>query len=129
MVAFNVQINKDELLIIVENNAKRHKQIYEEAKVGFLKKVGEKLQQAVEDLVNNDGTKGVYINECAPPSHMKEYDLAISMLRNTTDTSITLTPSDFNTLVRDMWDWQSSFLTHASQYSSSASGCMTTLYG
>ena len=126
-------MNKNDLLEILCENRKKHKEQYKESIKAFRVKAADLLNKELQKIIA--GKKfDVYFDLQKPVSHEKDYDLVIKMVEMSVDDILELQQDEFNQLVNDEWTWKSSFrLSVNSNYSyngytgiSGSSGCSGT---
>ena len=121
-----VRISKDKLLNKVEKNMNEHKLIYEEAMESWQTKVRLALSDALEKARSGEAfITDLDLDE--PTSHIDQYENIIEMIKWEVSDVIELDQREFNQFILDKWDWQYSFLTTASSYSSSCSSSSSAL--
>lgn len=145
----SVKINKESLLSIIQDNKKKHDEIYEEACVNFQKekenytlKVRESLEKSIEDLwsrfnkavdeYNPNSHEYFSFNHqltfkpnypsfpSEPVSYEKEYNKAIRKVELEVSDTIALSPKEFESLVLNEWEWREQFETCNTKYLSGA---------
>ena len=117
-----------EVLETLHKNLEEHLVIYNEALEGFREEGMATLSKQLEELKANnlrriDAGKdpapiSIHIN--APVSHESDYDAVISMLEHCVEETVTFNQQQYCMYMMDRWDWQKSFLTTVSGYSSTA---------
>jgi len=114
-----VKIKTSELLKVVEQNRNEHREIFEEALIGYQKEVLRQLEMRIADA-----KKGKRINTrfqiVEPVDQTHEYDRVIRMLKMTVDDVTEITQTEFAQYVMDDWGWKNNFITSNSNYSSKA---------
>jgi len=118
----------EEVLETLRANLAEHLVIYNEALEGFRREGMETLRVQLEELEANnlrriDAGKdpapiNIHIN--APTSHESDYDAVISMLEHCVEDTVTFNQQQYCMYMMDRWDWQKTFLTTVSGYSSTA---------
>jgi hypothetical protein len=117
-VAWNIRVARVEVLNILRENRKNHKQIVIEAWGGYQEAVVaelERLLQAVKDNVKTN----VYVALPRPEDHTDEYDTIIKMLEMSTEDNISLGSVEFRSYIEDKWDWKDRWITTTAGYSQS----------
>ena len=116
-----VRVNKKELLEILCENRKKHKEQYKESIKAFRVKAADLLNKELQKIIAGKKFE-TYFDLQKPISHEKDYDLVIKMVEMSVDDILELEQSEFNQLVNDEWTWKSSFrLSVYSNYSYSGS--------
>lgn len=112
-----------DILNKLKTNREDHIKIVQEAQKGYREKFRELLTTALEHL---DAGKAIEprIVLAVPESHVDDFDRAIEMFEMTTDKEITLSEIDFQSYVRNRWQWQGRFLASNSMYSATAASLM-----
>ena len=118
----------EEVLETLRKNLEEHLVIYNEALEGFREEGMSTLAEQLEELrANNlrriDAGKdpapiNIHIN--APQSHESDYEAVISMLEHCVEEEVTFNHQQYCMYMMDRWDWQKTFLTTVSGYSSTA---------
>jgi len=103
----NVRV--DELIKKIEENKKRHIELYNEAMIGYRKNIIEAFSKKLNDAKEG---KDVYhhIDLSRPESREQEYDCLLGMLRMTIEQHMVLTRQQFMQYVNDQWSWKGSFI-------------------
>ena len=112
----HIKVNKAELISTLEQNRTRHRQIFEEACVGYQKAVIKELEAQLK-RAKEGIRRSMIISIPAPVDQTKEYDRAIAMMKMSVDNEVMLSERDFQCYVLDDWDWKQKFLTASSVYS------------
>ncbi|MHA2066503.1 MAG: hypothetical protein ACXABY_19195 [Candidatus Thorarchaeota archaeon] len=100
-------------------NRNRHVKIMKEARIGYLKKAKECLQNRMEELESGK-IVSLSFSLSVPSSHVKEYDTVIQMLRLHQEKTITLNATEVRMFVQDQWEWIGQFLAQNAMYSAEA---------
>lgn len=114
-----VLVKKDELIDTLKKNREAHIAQYQEALVGWRKKMIAACMETSQKSEKGDLEK--YPRKLrdltdVPESHEKDYDRVIQMLEMHTDGGITLNSKDFSRYVQDEWDWKHRWETSNSSY-------------
>lgn len=112
--------NTKEILEKLRLNREEHIKIVREAQKGLRDKWRELLTEALEDLMSGD-TVETNLHLTVPTNHTDDFDRAIQMFEMTTDKEVGLSETDFQSYVRNEWQWRGQFLASNSMYSVSAS--------
>jgi hypothetical protein len=114
----SVNMNRDELLKIVRENAISHQKQYEEAVVDYTALVLKITQHNVKVAKTGDLNefKNLKPIPSAPTSYKDSYNRAIRMLELSVDSIIELEEHIFNQLVLDEWDWKRGFAAATMSY-------------
>ena len=115
----SIKVNKAELISTLEQNRAKHRQIFEEACVGYQKAVIKELEAQLK-RAREGIRRSMLVNIPAPVDQTKEYDRAIAMLKMSVDNEVMLSERDFQCYVLDDWDWKQKFLISSSAYSQRA---------
>jgi len=103
----NIQVDKTELIGILEDNLKKHTTEYDEAIAGYHAEVVTRLTNALEKAKAGDE----YIVNMAlvqPQTFEKDYKTIIGMLNLDTVDLVELTEHEYKQYVLDEWHWSSS---------------------
>lgn len=111
----NLLIKKERLLTKLNTNRATHKELYEKAKVEYLKQAIEECESNLNKL-----NRGEFIKACSglpiPLSYLSEYDKAIEMLELDEREELNLSESEFVKFIQDNWDWKRSFASNTGSY-------------
>jgi hypothetical protein len=110
-------INKNELLTILEANRARHRDVFLAAQDGYRRRVIQELDRRLEDA--RAGRKiDLLFRLPEPEDHTADYDREIKMLELETGITVVLTTREFDQLVMDNWGWSGDFALTSSAYAS-----------
>jgi hypothetical protein len=112
-----VKVNKNDVLSIIKKNRKKHADQYNEAIKAYRVKVGDLFAKELQKVVDGEDFT-IHIQAEKPVSHVKDYNLAVRMFELSVDEVVELNMNEFNQLINDEWNWQSSF--RSSVYSNSS---------
>ena len=116
-----VRVNKTNLLEILSENRKKHKEQYKETIKAFRVKAADLLNKELQKIVAGKKFE-TYFDLQKPVSHEKDYDLVIKMVEMSVDDILELEQTEVNQLVNDECTWKSSFkMSVTSNYSYSGS--------
>lgn len=113
----SIKAMKSEVLEKVRENREQHRGIFEEAIVGYRKRMQAELDARIEDLHAGRAIDH-YIRLEAPQDHTADYDRVIAMLEMEVDQVVELGETDFACYVMDDWQWRRDFLSNAVSYGS-----------
>lgn len=108
-----------EVLSKLRTNLIAHKEIVEEAQVGYRAKIIEFYESRLAEAKAGkrpDTSEHVF----PPQDHSDVYETAIAMLELATDEFLELNSTQVRHLVQDEWDWKDQWLAANSGYSVSA---------
>lgn len=116
-----INMNRLELLAIVQSNLKKHIFAYEDAVEDYKRLV---IAIAATNLKlaktsNLDEIKKIRQIPSAPVSYEREYARAIRMIELSVDENIPIEEDVFNQLVMDEWHWKASFTAASALYKQS----------
>jgi len=111
-----VKIARDDLLVVVKKNRASHRQIFEEALIGYRDEVIRQLEQRLDEAKRNKRVNH-HISLIEPMDQTKEYDRIIKMLEMSVESEIELTQSQFAMYVMDDWSWKQQFTASNVNYS------------
>jgi len=103
-----VRVNKKDLLEILCENRKNHKEQYKDSIKSFRVKSADLLNKELQKIIAGKKFQ-INFDLQKPISHEKDYDLVIKMVEMSVDDILQLEQSEFNQLVNDEWNWKSSF--------------------
>jgi hypothetical protein len=116
----SVNINRQELLGIVQENKKKHVEAFKES-VADYKKAALQIAKDNLALVKTGKIEEIIKVKSMPPkpaSFENEYNRAIRMLELSVDEVIELQQDVFNQLVLDEWHWKQAFVSNSTIYKS-----------
>jgi len=128
-IQMKVKIERTTLLETLKKNREQHKELYEEAVVGYRTKLVTALRTFADEVERGDSDRPPDVTKTfgysgkwgRPTHHLAEYDRAIRMLEaGTGDDIVTLTVHDFAKFVDDDWEFKNRWLGHTSNYSAKA---------
>lgn len=121
-IQMSTKVLKNKLLETLKKNLEKHTGIVKEARLGFVKQAQKALERELEKVKKTDPKRPMSINvHLVPPQdHSEVYINTISMLEWSTEDEIELQADEFRHLVRDEWEWTSSFLNTNATYSKQA---------
>jgi len=109
----------DQVLAALRRNRKRHAQIVQEARAGYVEAAERALKRKLAEIA--EGRMVALHFTLQPPRDMTSaYDTVIGMLEMTSEKELTLTAAEFRQFVQDEWDWAVDFLTANAAYSATA---------
>ena len=115
-----VAVKRKELLEKLIENRNAHRAIFEDAMIGYRKKVIEELEKSIADAKANIRIR-TSLNLVQPMDMTHEYDIAIGMLEMCVDEIIDIDDTQYRNFVMDDWTWKGQFLASSMSYSSSSS--------
>jgi hypothetical protein len=103
------------ILAIVKKNRDLHKKEFDQAFLGYRKKM---IAKTREMLVAAENYQDVphHIDLVRPENHLAEYDRAIQMFSLTNQKKVTLDSATFAQLIMDEWSWKQSFTATNARY-------------
>jgi hypothetical protein len=115
----SLKFERGQVLACLQENRKKHEQIYVEAVLGYQQALIKDLEGKLAKANAGEAVEH-YINIVQPVNHLKDYDRAIQMFTMTTDESVSLSEQEFAQYIQDDWQWKGQFLVANSTYSASA---------
>lgn len=103
-----VRVRREEVLERMRTNRTNHRAIFEDALIGYRKRVIEELDKMIEMARRGDRIRQ-NVGLLEPQDHTSDYDLVIDMLEMETEDIIELTQQEFAQYVRDDWAWKGQF--------------------
>lgn len=100
-----VNVDKNDLVTILQVNRAKHASDYETAKKGFRKLLVEELEGKLRAAKAGEKVELRFENQ-SPKSYIEEYDDVIEMLQMATNNEIELTHVQYKQWVKDEWDWK-----------------------
>lgn len=120
----DVKVDKSELLAKVKENRAKHREIFEEALVGYKAEALRQLEAHIERIKNGEVIR-VAIQIPSPEDHTNDYDRVIAMLEMSKDDVISVHETDFGAYVMDDWHWKHAFLVSNRIYSATADAALS----
>jgi len=117
-----VNISRLKLIAKLKENRELHKQLHQEAVIGFVAAAKKKLAAAMKEMEDGKITD-VTVALRAPEDHTRDYDVAIDMFEWAYDDTIRMNEGQFQTFVRDEWEWTRSWFRSNRRYSYGFTGC------
>ena len=100
----SVRIDKHRLLGTVQENREKHRQVFEEAQVGYREMVIKELDAMLQEARGGKRIRRrVELDEPVDQTH--DYDRVIAMLEMSVDEVVELDETAFANYVLDDWDW------------------------
>ena len=100
-----VNINREELLKKVKENAAQHEADYKEMEDQYPQVALNLLKQRMKEI-KKTGEVNVHFNLRPPEDHRKDYNTLIKMLEMSVDNEIELNQVEFQEYVLNQWEWQ-----------------------
>jgi len=110
------KVEKKELLRVLAENEKKHKEEYDEAIIVYKEKAIEKLNDKIKRLEKGE-FPNLSITLPQPKHFLKEYKKIYKMISMNESGYIELTEGEFSQYVLDDWVWKDTFLSTNSFYS------------
>ena len=110
-----ITVDKTKLLKKLRENRTSHRETFLKAQVGYRKQVIKILDNYLMAARNNQKIETL-IDLIAPIDMTEEYDVAIEMLTEHVDDTITMTNTEYKCYAMDKWSWQRSVGTTNSSY-------------
>ena len=101
----NIIVDKQELLKILKENRKNHREIFEKALEGFRKQCIEALERKIEKIKKGK-LETVSIILPIPEDHTQDYDRIIRMVELNIIDKIELEESESAMYIMDDWAWK-----------------------
>ena len=117
------RIKKDELLKILHENCKEHRETVTEALEGYKNTMIVYLEGMIESVKSGRQVEH-HISLVQPMDQTTEYKRTILMIEMTQDDVIELSAEEFANFVQDDWSWSHQFLASNARYSSKAAAKM-----
>lgn len=112
-----IKVKKETVLETLKKNKKIHRDEFEDAMEGWIKKCKDKLQELIDGL-NSENARSIKIEVYLPKpvSYEKEYDKAIKMIEYEIRNEIEISANDFGKYFLDEWAWKENFLSNTGLY-------------
>lgn len=121
VTAFEIKMDKHELLRIVNKNREAHVDTFKKALEQYRVEIVEYLNQRLNDIRDGKWIKH-HIDLPIPESHEEDYDRVIGMLMLHQGDTIELNESMYRNYVEDQWSWSHAFALNSTVYAGRASG-------
>ena len=115
MSGLNIKVDKDRLMLALEQNRSKHGAEYQKAKAGYIKVTTEQVRDYLVRLTNGE-IIGQQFLPSPPEDHTGDYDEAIEMMAWAQDEFIELTQAQFKQYVMDDWGWKDTWLASNTVY-------------
>jgi len=103
----HIQVNRLELITILDRNRIKHEQVYQAAVALYKTQLVEHAKKNLERA--EKGLHPEFFPNEAPKNYKKQYERAINMLQMSDEATIRLSAIDFARFVEDDWDWKASW--------------------
>jgi len=100
-----VRVNKGELIQIITENKRKHRDLFSKAFDGYRLECIAILTENLNSLQKGI-CRAVIFHEQAPEDHSEDYNTVLNMLNMSTDSIIELTHQEFQQYVEDNWNWR-----------------------
>lgn len=110
-----ITVDKIKLLKKLHDNRTTHRVTFLKAQVGYRKQIIVILDTFLKAARDNKKIE-TFIDLIAPIDMTEEYDVAIEMLTEHVDATITMSHSDYKCYAMDKWSWKTSVFTTNSSY-------------
>jgi hypothetical protein len=111
-----IRAKKAEILDALRTNLKKHSQIVQEAREGYVQQAQDALKKKMKQLKEGK-IVSLLFSLRVPQDHSIEYETAIKMLELDVGEFVDLTTEQVQCLIQDQWGWKRTFLTSNSGYS------------
>jgi hypothetical protein len=101
-----IKVSRAKLIDKLISNRSRHVKTYEAARVGFKRKLIERLKVMLSKAKAGKFNDALHTNLSVPVSHEKEYTRRIDMLRMSVEREVEITESEYVMYVEDKWTWE-----------------------
>jgi len=112
------KVNKDNLLLTLHENRKKHSKDYREARTVWEAKVKDRIAFVLKEV-----NGGIFKHAKSPLQHLPEpenfldsYDTAIERLNWEEDATVELDETEFQQYVQNNWSWNHRFVANTSSY-------------
>jgi len=117
---YEVKVEKNKLLEILDHNRKKHRAIFEKAIAGYREEVIRHLDFVLENV--KSGKKIITsVKLIQPQDHTADYDRVIGMLAMSVDKEIVINDIQYRQYILDEWEWSKQFSSTSTSYASSSS--------
>lgn len=116
----NFKYKTKDLISKLEENRKKHKDTYEVATIQYKKELEDELAAMLKKAKAGISISHL-VNLEKPEEYLKEYDTALDILKMTSQKEVDIDQRTFAQLVRDEWDWKTSFLSKTVGYAAKIS--------
>jgi hypothetical protein len=116
-----VNVNREDLIRVLQLNLKKHTQDYKETLELYYKQLLVDLKELTAQAKAKT-KKRIQFNPAQPKSYEKTYTDTIEMLMMSVDETINLDMDNFRKFVKDEWDWKNEFSTVSNFYKNSPIG-------
>ena len=110
-----INVDKTKLLETLRKNRDGHRGTFLEAMEGFKKTAHDELNRMADDIVKGKSVR-LHAELEVPQDHTEEYNAAIQQLEWETADQVSISHSQFNSLVLDKWGWSAQFAATSQRY-------------
>lgn len=120
--SFKITVDKEKLLETLKANRKKHKNEYNDAYSRYYKacisELEERLTKLRETVEHNEPNNFLLfpLSFKYPVDYTKVYDKVIEMLEYCNTDSIEITNSQYESWIKDEWDWKENFMSSTKAY-------------
>lgn len=108
---------KEYVIKRLHENLQKHFIEHDKAMEGWRRKMVAEAEAYIAEVQNAAvGGTAHFWSQPAPTTHEESYEEAIKMLRQSSDSTVTLDEKDFRRLMLDKWEWRESWVASNSQY-------------
>lgn len=112
-----IKVNRDELLIKLQENLETHKKDVKEARKVWEKKAKKAYAKAAAKAEKGDFDYAPLAKLPKPESYVKSYEDAIARVGMDTRDELEIDDREFSAWVQDNWTWKGQFVANSSLYS------------
>jgi hypothetical protein len=112
-------IEKAKVLERLRANRDRHRQVFEDAMVGYRAEAEAALRAKLEEVSNGRLPKQIRVSLYRPEDHTRDYDRVIEMIELDTGGTWTMSEQEFAQYMRDDWAWKRAWLLSNDKFSAS----------
>ena len=120
-----INMDKDTLIKILQDNRVKHRRVFEDALEGYSREAERILTDHLK-AIQMGKTPNVEIILDRPEDHTKDYDRVIRMLQHHLGTTFEIDEQSYRQYVDDDWAWKRQWIDTSNQYAASS---VRTVYG
>lgn len=115
----DTKVKKDKLLVILRENQRKHREVFEASLSGYIKRALE-LVRETERALTEGRTPELRLLLSRPQDHTRDYDRVITMLELDVRDEFVLTEAEAAKYLMDDWQWKRDWLKMSSRYAGAA---------
>ena len=118
LYGFEIDVDREKLIEILESNLEKHSSEYQAAKARYRQACKDALEERLAEVDSLAPNKILWflLHSDYPKDYSKVYKEVLEMLRIHEGGTISITAEQHKAWVKDEWDWKRDFQTKISKY-------------